>query len=142
MVVCRLCLADYHHFHFPDSGIPEASEPIPGKYYAGGPYSLSALIPFYSENYRMLSLFNSDHFGAMAIVEVGAFTVGSIRQRYVPGVRITKGCRKGFFELGGSTVVLLFEKGAIQIDKDLCENTEKNMETYVRFGDAIGRAQR
>lgn len=142
MVVCRLCLADYHHFHFPDSGIPGAAQPIPGHYYAGGPYSLSALIPFYSENYRMLSLFKSDHFGELAIVEVGAFTVGSIRQCYVPGLRVTKGSHKGYFELGGSTVVLLFEKGAIHLDLDLCENTEKNLETYVRFGDTIGRVQR
>jgi phosphatidylserine decarboxylase len=139
MIISRLCLADYHHFHLPDSGIPGKAKSIQGKYYAGGPYALRTLIPFYSENHRMLTLFDSDHFGQMAIVEIGAFTVGSIRQTYQPGARVSKGAPKGFFELGGSTVVLLFQKKAIELDKDLCENTKNDLETYVRLGDSTGR---
>lgn len=139
MVISRLCLADYHHFHFPDSGTPGKASVIPGKYYAGGPYSLFRLVPFYKENHRMLTLLHSDNFGRIAIVEIGAFTVGSIRQRYCPGARVLKGDHKGFFELGGSTVTLLFEKGAIKLDRDLCANTRNDIETYVRFGESIGR---
>jgi phosphatidylserine decarboxylase len=139
MIISRLCLADYHHFHFPDSGIPGKAKSIQGKYYAGGPYALRTLIPFYSENHRMLTLFDSDHFGQMAMVEIGAFTVGSIRQTYQADARASKGSRKGFFELGGSTVVLLFQKKAIELDEDLCENTKNDLETYVRLGDSTGR---
>lgn len=139
MVVSRLCLTDYHHFHFPDSGVPGEALSVRGKYYASGPYGLRALVPFYTENYRMLTLLDSDHFGQIAIVEIGAFTVGSIQQRYQSGRHIAKGARKGFFELGGSTVVLLFEKGRIELDKDLCTNTRSEVETYVLLGDSIGR---
>ncbi|UCE52354.1 MAG: phosphatidylserine decarboxylase [Desulfobacterales bacterium] len=139
MVVSRLCLTDYHHFHFPDSGIPGEAISVRGKYYASGPYGLRALIPFYTQNYRVLTLFDSDHFGQIAIVEIGAFTVGSIQQRYQSGRLIAKGARNGFFELGGSTVVLLFEKGRIELDKDLVTNTKNEVETYVLLGDSIGR---
>ena len=139
MIVSRLSLADYHHFHFPDWGVPRKAVPIRGKYYVSGPYALSTLIPFYKENHRALTLFDSDNFGQMAIIEVGAFTVGSIQQRYRPGVRVSRADQKGFFELGGSTVVLLFQEDSIELDPDLCMNTRNNLETYVRLGDSIGR---
>jgi phosphatidylserine decarboxylase len=139
MVISRLCLPDYHHFHFPDSGIPSRAQSIRGKYYAVGPYALRTLIPFYTENHRMMTLFNSDHFGQVTMIEVGAFTVGSIKQRYRDDEHVPKGARKGFFELGGSTVVLLFRRGAIQLDEDLCSKTQQDLETYVRLGESIGK---
>ena len=139
MVISRLCLADYHHFHFPDSGLPYQTISISGKYYAGGPYSLSKLIPFYTENHRTMTLFDSDHFGRMLIVEIGALTVGSIHQCFQPEKRVNRSARKGYFEFGGSTVVLLFQKGTIELDKDLYTNTQRDIETYVRFGDSVGR---
>lgn len=139
MVISRLCLADYHHFHFPDSGIPHKTTSIPGNYHAGGPYSLHKLVPFYSENHRSMTLFDSDHFGQMIIIEIGALTVGSIQQRFHPEVYVNRDSRKGYFELGGSTVVLLFQKGMIELDQDICTNTQKEIETYVHFGDSVGR---
>ena len=138
MAISRLSLADYHHIHFPDSGIPHRAISIPGNYNAGGPYSLHTLFPFYTENHRMMTLFDSDNFGQIMIVEIGALTVGSIKQRFLPGVRVTRAERKGYFELGGSTVVLLFRKGMIEFDEDLRTNTQKDIETFVRFGDSIG----
>ena len=140
MIISRLYLTDYHHFHFPDSGTPGIAVSYPGKYYAVSPYSLRRLVPFYAENHRMLTLFDSDHFGQIAMVEIGAFTVGSIQQRYRPGLHVGKAAHKGYFELGGSTVVLLFQKGAIDLDEDLCDHTRNGIETYVRLGDSIGRA--
>jgi len=139
LVILRLHLSDYHHFHFPDSGTPDNARAIAGKLYAVSPYSRRKSVPFYTENYRMLTPFSSDHFGLVAMVEIGAFTVGSIQQRYRPAARVAKGEKKGFFELGGSTIVLLFEPGAIQLDQDLCDKTNEGLETYVRLGESIGR---
>jgi phosphatidylserine decarboxylase len=138
MVVSRLCLKDYHHFHFPVSGFSGKAISIKGKYYVSGPYNLRKLIPFFSENYRMLTIFYSDHFGQIVIVEIGAFTVGSIQQTFPSMQRVAKGDRKGYFEMGGSTVVLLFKKGRIELDTDLCANTKNDIETYVLMGDSIG----
>jgi phosphatidylserine decarboxylase len=54
-------------------------------------------------------------------------------------VYVSKGAKKGFFEFGGSTVVLLFQKGRIELDQDLCTNTQNEIETYVRMGESIGK---
>jgi phosphatidylserine decarboxylase len=140
LFVSRLYLTDYHHFHFPDNGVPQSALSIPGRYFAVSPYSERRLLPLYAENHRMVTLFDSDHFGQVALIEVGAFTIGSIQQRYQPGVRARKGDHKGFFELGGSIVILLFQEGAIRFDDDLCKNTLSGIETYIRLGESIGRA--
>jgi phosphatidylserine decarboxylase len=142
VVIGRLSLADYHHFHFPDSGVPAAPRSIPGRYEAGGPYARNRPVAFYAENHRMVTAFASDHFGRMALVEVGALTVGSIRQSFRPQTWVPKGARKGTFALGGSTVVLVFEPGAIGLDADLVERTRRGIETYVRWGQRLGRSAR
>jgi len=141
LLVSRLYLGDYHHFHFPDAGVAGTPVSIPGKYFAVSPYAQQKFVPFYSENHRMVTLFDSDHFGRVAMIEVGAFTIGSIQQRYQPGARVRKGDHKGFFELGGSIVVLIFRKDAISFDADLCDNTLNGFETYVRLGESVGRAR-
>ncbi len=53
--------------------------------------------------------------------------------------KFNRGEEKGYFEYGGSTVVLLFKENSIKIDKDLLENTEKNLETIVKLGEKIGK---
>ncbi|MCP4706862.1 MAG: phosphatidylserine decarboxylase [candidate division Zixibacteria bacterium] len=137
VITIRLCLSDYHQFYFPDSGLPLQFSKVKGKYYAGGSYSFKKPIPFYTENYRTTTVFNSDHFGQIVITEVGAFTVGSIKQKFVPGQRVNKGDKKGRFELGGSTVVMLFAKNSITIDSDLLSNSKNEFETRVHFGEKI-----
>lgn len=137
--IVRLYLGDYHHFHFPDSGIPREPRVVAGRYYAVTPYPRRWAVPFYGENHRVVTLLDSDHFGPVAMIEIGAFTIGLVRERFVPERPVAKGDHKGFFEPGGSVVVLLFESGAIRLDEDLCENTRAGLETFVRVGEAIGR---
>ena len=50
-----------------------------------------------------------------------------------------KGEEKGYFEFGGSTIVLLVKKGIITIDEDILENSKNNIETYVKYGEKIGK---
>jgi phosphatidylserine decarboxylase len=137
-VLCRLGLSDYHHFHFPVAGIPHPARAIKGKLYAGGPYGMRWPTSFYADNYRMVTLIDSDLFGPVAQIEIGAFTVGSIRQQYTPGQHVRRGDKKGYFELGGSTIVLIFAAGTIVIDADLCQYGEQEIETRVRIGDTLG----
>jgi phosphatidylserine decarboxylase len=140
MVVCRLHLGDYHHFHFPDSGMPGPPQAIPGRYFTVTPYSLRRRVPFFAENRRTLTILESDHFGPIAMVEIGSFTVGSIRQEFRPHKRVAKGQHKGCFALGGSVVALLFAPGTVRLDEDLCANTERGLETFVYLGESIGSA--
>lgn len=138
LVIQRLTLRDYHHFHFPVNGVPGEARSLPGRYEAGGPYSLRSLVPFYGENSRQVTLIGTERFGQVAIVEVGAMTVGTIRQCYRPGHTVEKGERKGYFDLGGSTIVLVFEPGTVRLDEDLCASTREEIETHVQMGERIG----
>jgi phosphatidylserine decarboxylase len=139
--IVRLYLGDYHHFHFPDSGIPSEPRVLAGRYFAVTPYARRWAAPFYGENHRVITMLDSDDFGPIAMIEIGAFAVGSVREGFVPHRRVAKGDHKGFFAPGGSVVVLLFEPGSIRLDDDLCENTCAGVETFVRMGESIGRQE-
>ncbi len=141
MAVGRLYLADYHHFHFPAAGVARTNRLIPGRYYAVSPYSWRWLVPVFAENRRMITVLETGQFGPIAMVEVGAFTVGSIRQCFTIGRSVAKGEHKGYFELGASLVVLLFKPGAIVFDTDLQQNTAAGLETYLRMGESVGCSQ-
>jgi len=51
-VLIRLSPADYHRFHFPDSGIPEKSQLIKGYYYSVNPLALAQIPRLYCANKR------------------------------------------------------------------------------------------
>ncbi|MGE0384346.1 MAG: phosphatidylserine decarboxylase [Gammaproteobacteria bacterium] len=138
-VILRLHLADYHHFHFPVDGIPGAPSPLGSRLFAMSPYSHRRTVPYLSQNVRVSTTIASEHFGNVLMMEIGAFTVGSVHQAFEPGRHVARGERKGWFALGGSCVVLLFESGALTPDEDLLANTRAGIETYVRMGEAIGR---
>lgn len=44
--------------------------------------------------------------------------------------------------LGGSTIVLLFEKGMVEWDEDLLINGRASLETLVRVGMGVGKSRR
>ena len=53
-----------------------------------------------------------------------------------------RGEEKGYFEYGGSTVVLLLRHGAAELRRDILRNTADGVETRVRQGERIGNAKR
>jgi len=142
-IVFRLSPTDYHRFHFMDNGICGVSRIINGKhYYSVNPLALEKMKEVYLKNKRSLSIFESDNFGKVLIVEVGATAVGSIKQTYTAGERVERGSEKGYFEFGGSTVILFFMEGKADIDNDIILNTQKGIECKVLAGEKIGHASK
>ncbi len=139
-IVVRLCPTDYHRFHFPDEGTPQKTSLIEGDYYSVSPIALYRKPQLYCVNKRTLTVFQSRHFDEILYLEVGACCVGSIVQTYTPGKPVAKGQEKGYFKFGGSTVILLFKPGVIQLDADLLNNTEAGLETLVKMGTGLGTA--
>ena len=45
---------------------------------------------------------------------------------------------KGYFMFGGSTVILLLEKGHFEADEDILRNSLAGYETEVKYGECIG----
>lgn len=140
MLISRLCPVDYHRFHFPVAGQPGAARLIDGWLYSVSPIALRKNIRYLVENKRMVTLIESAEFGQVAMIEVGATNVGSIRQTYVDDRAVAKGEEKGFFAFGGSCVITLFQRGRIRFADDLVRQSANCIETYARMGDVLGTA--
>lgn len=138
-IILRLCPTDYHRFHFIDYGTCDKVKKIKGNYYSVNPVALSKIPEILCKNKREWSIFHSENFGDVIYVEVGATCVGTIVQTYVPNKKVSKGDEKGYFKFGGSTVMLIFEGGKINIDRDIIEQTSKKFETAVLMGEKIGK---
>lgn len=139
MLIVRLCPADYHRFHFPCAGIISESRVIAGSLYSVHPIALAQKNNIATLNERQISFLQSPFFGQIAYVEIGATVVGKIVQTYQSQAAVAKGEEKGYFLLGGSTVVLLFEPNTICLDKDLVENTKKGFETKCLLGTCFAK---
>ncbi|MSS73967.1 MAG: phosphatidylserine decarboxylase [Candidatus Latescibacteria bacterium] len=137
-VVLRLAFYDYHRFHFPDGGQAGPARKIPGRYYHVNPVALARVPDLLARNTRAVTELTSAHFGTVACVEIGAFLNASIVQTYAPGP-VARGQEKGFFQFGGSTVVLLFEPGAVVFDDDLVRDSAQGLEVHVQAGSQVGR---
>ena len=133
-LVFRLTVDDYHRFCYPDKGCLISKRFIKGKLHTVSPVSKNHKI--YMENTRLVNLLKTEKFGTIAYIEVGAMLVGRIVDN---GTDVfEKGQEKGYFEPGGSTVILLVKN--VEIDKDIMEQSASGIETKVRYGERIGRA--
>lgn len=137
-MIVRLAPVDYHRFHFPAEGEISKSSLIKGYYYSVSTHAIRKNFRIYMENKREYSILKSKNFGDILMSEIAATMVGGIEQTYKPETFVKKGEEKGYFYFGGSTCILLFEKGKVQIDKDLLENSQKGIETKVYMGEKIG----
>lgn len=138
-LVLRLCPTDYHRFHFVDNGVCEDTTKVKGDYYSVNPIALEKIPELFCRNKREWSIFHSENFGDILLIEVGATCVGSIIQTYPPNVKIKKGDEKGYFKFGGSTTVLFIEKNRVKIDEDIIMESKKGYETRVFMGEKIGQ---
>lgn len=140
-VVVRLAPHDYHRFHFAADGIAGVPRGLAGRYHSVHPLALAHEPDVFCLNKRTVTRLETGRFGTIACVEVGAVTVGTIRQTFEPGP-VLKGSEKGHFRYGGSTVVLVLEPGAVIFDADLVRDTLAGIEVQVRYGTRIGLAAR
>ena len=138
-LVFRLCVNHYHRYAYLDDGTLRKKRLLPGELHTVRPIALAAL-PVFTRNCREYTLMETEHFGPVAQVEVGAMLVGKIQNHKGPGMTFRRGEEKGRFLYGGSTVVVLLEKGHAALDEDLFENTARGLETPVRLGEALGHA--
>ena len=133
-LVFRLTVDDYHRFCYPDRGCLISRRLIKGKLHTVSPVSKDHKI--YMENTRSVNLLKTENFGTVAYIEVGAMLIGRIVDN---GTDVfEKGQEKGYFEPGGSTVIIMVRN--VEIDKDIMEQSASGIETKVRYGERIGRA--
>jgi len=136
-LVIRLAPGDYHRYHFPVKGTATKATEIFGRYYLVNPIALDVKPDLFAHNKRMVTYLETEGFGRVMIMEVAGWAVGRMVQTYTPGV-VTRGQEKGYFQFGGSTVVILFEPGRIVFDEDLARDTQDRIEVQVLLGTQLG----
>lgn len=139
LVLSRLCPVDYHRFHFPAAGIPGQTRHIEGPLFSVNPIALRQQLAYLWTNKRAITELQTERFGTVICMEIGATCVGTIEQTFTPGQPITKGAEKGYFAFGGSSTLTIFESGVIQLEADLLENSARQTELYARIGSRMGR---
>jgi len=138
LLIARLCPADYHRYHYPDSGRTADTWTVHGRYHSVNPIALAALGDVFVRNERRVAILETEHFGCLAYVEVGALGVGRIVQTHDEAKPYRRGDEKGMFLFGGSTVMVFGEPGTWTPSADLLEKTEEGIETLVRLGEPVG----
>jgi len=140
--VFRLAPQDYHRFHVPVDGKIGPMTYISGEYYTVNPQAIRTTLDVYGENARKIVTIDSPIYGRVMAVCVGAMMVGSIITTVNEGAEVKRGDEFGYFAFGGSTIVLLFEKGALNWDEDILNNSQASLETLVRVCMGVGKAGR
>lgn len=138
LLIFRLAPVDYHRFCYVDDGEQSPVAAINGFYRSVHPLSLGKMKAVFTENRREYCVLKTANFDEVIHVDVGATAVGRIVQHHPQGARVKRGEEKGYFEFGGSTVILLTRPGVAKIDNDIAEHSASGIETIVRYGEKIG----
>lgn len=145
---------DYHRMHMPLSGRLVETIYIPGRLFSVAPDYTESVPRLFARNERVACIFETEA-GNMAVVLVGAIFVGSIETvwageitpprskrikvtNYAAGdnvIQLERGEELGRFNMGGSTIIVLFGPGCVKWQTGL------GPETRVRFGQALGRVR-
>ena len=140
-VFSRLCPVDYHRFHFPVAGVPGEARLINGLLQSVNPLALRDRLSILWENKRFITEIESEKFGKVLVLEIGATNVGSVNHTFVPTRPVAKGEEKGCFAFGGSATLTMFEPGRVRLDEDLLEQSAQQRELYAKVGDRMGRVE-
>ena len=132
-MVFRLCVNHYHRYCYPDDATRSREIKIKGLYHTVRPAALKK-VPVFVENTREYCLLQTRCFGTMVQMEVGAMLVGRICN-YPSSRKVARGQEKGFFQYGGSTVILLVQKDRIH----LADEYTHALEMPVRMGQMIAQ---
>ena len=135
-LVFRLSTDNYHRYCYIDDGNKNENIYIKGVFHTVQPIALNHY-NFFKTNSREYTILNTSNFGKVIDIDIGALGVGRIKNHHQK-YKFKKGEEKGYFEFGGSTIVLLFKKNTIEIDNDIMNNSKDNIETNVKYGEKIG----
>lgn len=136
----RLSVDDYHRYIYPVSGRRSHERTIHGVFHTVQPIALENC-PVYKENTRKYCLIKTKEFGTVLMMEVGAMMVGRITNHQETTGNVEVGEEKGYFEFGGSTIILLTKKDVAVPRKDIVYRSISGAEALIKQGEKIARAK-
>lgn len=135
-MVFRLSVDDYHRYAYIDNGRVLSNKKIKGKYHTVGPIAFERH-KVYEENHREYDVLETENFGKIVQMEVGAMMVGKIVNHDKKTFKRAE--ERGYFLFGGSTIVIMVKDNVIKIDKDILDNSKKNIETKIKQGEKVAK---
>ena len=136
--IFRLTPSHYHRYVFCASGVIRASKRIQGILHSVKPVCHENY-PVFIQNTRTYMVIHNDNLGDLVQMEVGALLVGRIsNHHFARGTKVCAGQEKGFFEYGGSSIVVLTKH---RIDKkELFHGREVRQDSIsVKLGEVLLR---
>jgi phosphatidylserine decarboxylase len=145
---------DYHRVHMPFSGRLVEMTYIPGRLFSVAPDYTESIPRLFARNERVVCIFQTEA-GSMAVILVGAIFVGSIETVWADeitpprsksikvtsysadenDIQLKTGEELGRFNMGGSTIIVLFGHGQVQWRPEL------GAESRVQFGEVLGQVK-
>ncbi len=138
-LIFRLTPKHYHRYCFAANGKISCSRRIEGVLHCVRPIAYTSR-PVFIENSREYVVIDTEAFGEIIQMEVGALMVGKIHN-HEPASQAVKGREKGYFEFGGSTIIVLTQKDRLDVAEEYIQKTKLGLETDVRKGQLAGRAR-
>ena len=143
---------DYHRVHMPLSGQLLETVTIPGRLFSVSPDFTETVPHLFARNERVACFFQTEA-GPMVVILVGAIFVGSIETIWAGEItppsakeirirnythddniiQLQRGEELGRFNMGGSTIIVLFGPGRIKWQSEL------GPETRIKFGELLGQ---
>jgi phosphatidylserine decarboxylase len=133
----------YHRYHAPVDGVLRELRRIPGVA-AGGGYTLwdnEQKLYYYINDLgfqmvetRACAIIETDDYGLVAMLPVGMSQICSVN--WIPelhvGQRLKRGDEMGFFQFGGSDIIMIFQRG---VDVEIVHNGDLTLmgEPYARL---------
>ncbi|CEO94447.1 hypothetical protein PBRA_000232 [Plasmodiophora brassicae] len=137
VIIHRLAPGDYHRFHAPSDATIVSQVVIPGPLYSVSADAMTAEDGAIY-NHRMVMLLQDAKGRMIAYVALGATCVGSIVPSVGAGAHVTKGAEIGYFQFGGSTIVVVLQSATPSaFISDLALAANQNVETLVRMGTPV-----
>ncbi len=136
-LVFRLCVNHYHRYAYLDDATKGENVFLKGKLHTVRPIALEKY-PVFAQNCREYTVMQTENFGAVTQIEIGAMLVGKIKNLHGKA-EVKRGQEKGMFLYGGSSIAVLLQKGVCEIDSQILENTQNGEETPVQMGQKIGQ---
>ncbi|EFJ46783.1 hypothetical protein VOLCADRAFT_62226, partial [Volvox carteri f. nagariensis] len=140
IAINRLSPTDCHRLHASVGGRVVRVE-THGHEFMGSEWAAThSSVNVMTENERLVMEFESEEFGPVVQVMIGASEVGSVQALVKPGAWVTKGDEVALFAYGGSLMATLFVAGTIKFDEDLRRHTASGYETLVKYGSSLGKS--
>ncbi|MEH6609738.1 MAG: phosphatidylserine decarboxylase [Halioglobus sp.] len=134
-----LQIFDYHRFHTPVAGKVLEARNIPGKVGLTIEREGNILVAIPQPGFqftqdRGLMIIDSPEMGLVALLPVGMAQISSVVITAEVGVELCRGEEFGYFQFGGSNMIMLTQKGRFALDKSIIGN-------HILQGEKLGEAK-